>query len=204
MPLPGTEVKLVPLEDAVASVSLPGAKTPVTVKEGEICLRGPQIMKGYWQRPAENIVDSEGWLHTGDIGRMDDDGYFSIVGRTKDMIIVSGLNVFPRKVEEALLKHPAIADAAVIGAKDKTQGESVKAIIVLREGKTVTDAELNTFLRQHVAAYEVPRIVERRDALPLTLIGKPDKKILKKEQAEAEAAAEEKLKQAKKNGGPQI
>ena len=192
LPMPQTEVKLVS--------SLPGADTAVTM-EGEICLRGPQVMKGYWNRSEEtkNVLEN-GWLKTGDIGRMDDDGYISIVGRVKDMIIASGLKVFPRKVEEAILKHEAIDDVAVIGVPDEKRGENVKAFIVLKPGKTVTDKALDDFLRQYLAAYEVPKIVERRDSLPLTLIGKPDKKALKKEQEAADAKLAAARTAPKKNG----
>jgi long-chain acyl-CoA synthetase len=200
MPLPGTEVKLVP-QDPTALVRLPGADVPVVV-QGEICLRGPQIMKGYWKRDDETalVLDKDGWLHTGDIGRFDDDGYLNIVGRIKDMIIASGLKVFPRKVEEAVLKNEAVDDVAVIGVKDAYRGENVKAFIVLKEGKTLNAADLTAFLKDHLASYEVPKLVEFRDSLPLTMIGKPDKKELKRQEAEKEA--QQQVSKPPKRSGP--
>ena len=181
LPLPKTEVKF---------VALPDETTPVKY-QGEICLRGPQIMKGYWKRPDETeaVMDKDGFLHTGDVGYMDKDGYIFINGRTKDMIIASGLKVFPRKVEEAILKNDAVSDVSVIGVSDPYRGETVKAFIVLKEGKTLTAEELDKFLKDHLSSYEVPKLVEFRDSLPLTMIGKPDKKALREEEKAKQAAA---------------
>ena len=182
LPLPRTEVK-------IADMQLPDASVPITMT-GEICLRGPQIMKGYWNRPEEtaNVMDKDGFLHTGDVGYMDKDGYVFIVDRIKDMIIASGLKVFPRKVEEAILKHEAVSDAIVIGVHDDYRGETVKAFIVLKEGKTLTAEALNTYLKDHLSSYEVPKQVEFRDSLPMTMIGKPDKKALREEEKAKQAA----------------
>lgn len=214
LPMPRTELKLVPQTDAPKlDSSLPGAETPV-VMEGEICLRGPQIMKGYWKRPEQTAetIDKDGWLHTGDVGRMDKDGYVQIVGRIKDMIIVNGLKVWPNKVESAALKHEAIDDVAVIGLPDDRTGEKVAIYIVTKPGRTITDEELNVFLRKSLAGYEVPKLVERRASLPKTAIGKPDKKVLKKEALAKPAAAEaktaanqnENIAPAKKSNRPRL
>jgi len=202
LPLPGVKVKLVPL-------SLPDANTPVHVeaKEGEILLGGPSGMAGYWKRDDETQKSmKDGYFRTGDIGRIDDDGYLYIIGRLKEMIIVKGFKAFPFKIEEAILAQGAIDQAAVIGVPRKDGGEDVKAFIVLKEGKTVTDEELAAFLKDHLADYEMPKMIERRKELPLTLIGKPDKKVLKAEQAaaDAKAAAEKTKPPAPKKNGPQV
>jgi long-chain acyl-CoA synthetase len=214
LPVPGTEIKIdqsVLTDDPklkaalLEKSSLPGGGTPINV-DGEICLRGPQIMKGYWKRPDETAktIDKDGWLHTGDIGRLDKDGYVSITGRLKEMIIVSGLKAFPRKIEESILKNDAIDDVAVIGLPDERTGEKVKAYIVLKPGKTITDEELTEFLRPYLARYEVPKAFERRTSLPLTAIGKPDHKALRKEEEAKVAAASTSTTAKKANNGPKL
>ncbi|MBM4762496.1 AMP-binding protein [Bacillus sp. B15-48] len=140
---------------------------------GEVCVKGPQVMKGYWNRPEETEhVFRNGWLLTGDLGYMDEGGYFYIVDRKKDMIIAGGFNIYPREVEEILYEHPAIQEAVVAGIPDPYRGETVKAYVVLKENCFVTEYELNEFTRKHLAAYKVPRIFEFREELPKTAVGK--------------------------------
>ncbi|MEN2467629.1 long-chain-fatty-acid--CoA ligase [Ornithinibacillus sp. FSL M8-0202] len=140
---------------------------------GELAVKGPQIMMGYWNRPedTENTL-KDGWLLTGDLGYMDENGYFFIVDRKKDMIIAGGYNIYPREVEEVLYEHEAIQEVVVAGVPDPYRGETVKAYVVLKEGYHVTEEELNTFCRERLAAYKVPRIYDFRDELPKTAVGK--------------------------------
>jgi long-chain acyl-CoA synthetase len=135
-------------------------------------------MAGYWNRPQETAAALRGgWLHTGDLGRMDDDGYFYIVDRLKEMINCSGMKVYPREVEEVLYRHPKVQEAAVIGVSDAYRGETVKALVVPKSGSTPSVDEIKKFCAEHLAKYKVPTIVEFRDALPKSVVGK----ILKKE-----------------------
>ncbi len=145
---------------------------------GEICVRGPSVMKGYWRRPEETAAALRGgWLHTGDLARMDEDGYVYIMDRTKDMIISGGSNVFPREVEEVLLDHPAISEACVIGVPDELWGEAVKAVVVLDGGARATEEEIIEFVGGRVAGYKKPKSVDFIDELPKSAYGK----ILKRE-----------------------
>ncbi|HVB11376.1 MAG TPA: long-chain fatty acid--CoA ligase [Bacillota bacterium] len=146
---------------------------------GELCVRGPQVMRGYWRRPEEtaDVLSTDGWLRTGDLARMDDDGFFYIVGRRKDLIIASGYNIYPREVEEVLLSHPGVDDAAVVGVADPYRGETVKAFIV---GKA-TPEELDAFCRQRLAVYKVPKQYEFRDSLPRSAVGKVLYRVLRDE-----------------------
>ncbi|MEK5390517.1 long-chain-fatty-acid--CoA ligase [Margalitia sp. FSL K6-0131] len=140
---------------------------------GEIAVKGPQVMKGYWNRPEETEqVLKNGWLFTGDLGYMDEEGYFYVVDRKKDMIIAGGYNIYPREVEEVLYEHPDIQEAVVAGIPDPYRGETVKAYIVLKENANVTESDLNAFTRKHLAAYKIPRIYEFRKELPKTAVGK--------------------------------
>lgn len=140
---------------------------------GELVVKGPQVMKGYWNRPEENAMTLEdGWLKTGDLGYMDDDGFFYVVDRKKDVIIAGGYNIYPREVEEVLYEHPDVVECVAAGVPDPYRGETVKAYIVLREGATTTEADLNKFCRENLAAYKVPRIYEFRAELPKTAVGK--------------------------------
>ncbi|MGN1402539.1 MAG: long-chain-fatty-acid--CoA ligase [Bacillus sp. (in: firmicutes)] len=140
---------------------------------GEIVIKGPQVMKGYWNRPEETAaVFRDGWFLTGDLGYMDENGYFFIADRKKDMIIAGGFNIYPREIEEVLYEHEAVQEAVVAGIPDPYRGETVKAYVVLKEGKTVTEEELNKFSRKHLAAYKVPRSYEFRKELPKTAVGK--------------------------------
>ena len=173
----GTRVKGsigIPWPDTLAEIRSLETDEPLPPKEiGELVVKGPQVMKGYWNRPEETAqVLKDGWLYTGDIGYMDEEGYFYIVDRKKDMIIASGFNIYPREIEEVLYEHPAVKEAVVAGVPDPYRGETVKAYIVLKEGHTVTEEELNKFARKHLAAYKVPRLYEFRDELPKTSVGK--------------------------------
>jgi long-chain acyl-CoA synthetase len=139
---------------------------------GELAARGPQIMKGYWNNPDETAKTMRGdWLLTGDIGVMDSDGYFSIVDRKKDMVLVSGFNVYPNEIEDCLARHPGIMETAVIGVQDGASGEAVKAFVVLRDA-TLSEAAIRSYCREHLTAYKVPKSVEFRDDLPKSNVGK--------------------------------
>jgi len=154
--------------------------TPVAVGEvGEIAIRGHNVMKGYWQKPdaTAGVLDSEGWFRTGDMGRVDADGFYFIVDRKKDLIIRGGFNIYPREIEEVLYEHPDVAQAAVVGISHAAYGEEVGAAVVLRPGATVTEVELRDFVKGQVAAYKYPRVVWFVDALPLG----PTGKVLKRE-----------------------
>ncbi len=175
-PIFGVEVRCVDGDGR----SVPGGE------RGEIVVRGPNVMKGYYRRPeatAEAIRD--GWLHTGDIGVIDDDGYLAVVDRQKDMILRGGFNVYPRELEDVLLTHPAVSLAAVIGIPDERLGEEVKAFIVKRPGVEVTADELVAWGREQFAAYKYPRMVEFRTSLPMTASGKVLKRALKSDAAPA-------------------
>ncbi|CAM3106833.1 long-chain-fatty-acid--CoA ligase [Filibacter tadaridae] len=164
----------VPWPDTDACILGPDSTEPLPNGEiGEIVVKGPQVMKGYWNRPedTENTF-REGWLLTGDLGYMDDKGYFYVVDRKKDMIIASGFNIYPREIEEVLYEHESIQECIVAGIPDAYRGETVKAYIVLKEGATVTEEELNKYCRENLAAFKVPRLYEFRKELPKTSVGK--------------------------------
>jgi long-chain acyl-CoA synthetase len=146
---------------------------------GEIAIRGHNVMKGYYKRPdaTAEAIRAGGWFFTGDVARVDEDGYFSIVDRIKDLIIRGGMNVYPREIEEVLYAHPAIAEAAVVGMADPALGEEVKAVVALKAGQTVTADEIMAYCKERLAAFKYPRSVEFRDSLPKTATGK----ILKRE-----------------------
>ena len=165
IPYPDVECKIVDSET--------GEREMPVGEPGELILRGPQLMDGYHNRPDETIgTIRNGWLYTGDIATVDADGYYSIVDRKKEMIIVSGFNVYPREVEEALASHPAVMDSAAIGKPHPIKGEEVKAFVVLKPGQTATPEELIAHTRTQLAPFKVPREIEFRDSLPKTLIGK--------------------------------
>lgn len=160
---------------------------------GLLQVKGPQVMKGYWNQPEEtDRVLREGWLNTGDIAMMDEDGYFYIMDRQKDMIIAGGFNIYPREVEEVLYDHPAVQEVAVIGVPDPYRGETVKAVLVLKPDAQVTEKELNTYCRSKLANFKAPRLYEFRDQLPKTTVGK----VLRRELVE-----EEKRKASAENTG---
>jgi long-chain acyl-CoA synthetase len=163
--IPGTEARIMDLET--------GTREMPDGEIGEIVIRGPQVMKGYWHKPEETAkVLRNGWLYTGDIARRDADGYFSIVDRKKDLIIAGGFNIYPRDVEEILFEHPKVQEAVVIGVPDEYRGETVKAFVVLKDGATTTPKEIIAFCRERLAAYKVPREIEFRDSLPKSGAGK--------------------------------
>jgi long-chain acyl-CoA synthetase len=182
VPLPDTNMKIVDLESGTQELA-PG-------DIGEIIIHGPQVMKGYWNLPTEteNALrvgpDGEpGWFYSGDIGYVDEDGYFHISDRKKDMIIAGGYNIYPADVEAVLYEHPKVKEAAVIGVPDEYRGESVKAFVVLKEGETATEEELIEFCREGMASYRVPRSIEFRDDLPKSVIGKVLRRELRQEEA---------------------
>src|SRR5207244_7173328 len=158
---------------------------------GELCVSGPQVMKGYWNKPEEtaNVLrtDADGrtWFHTGDIARMDEDGYTAIVQRKKDLIIVDGFNVYPSEVEGVLYTHPAVKLVAVIGIPHTYHGEVVKACVVLRENTNVSTAELDAHCASSLAEYKRPRHIEIRAQLPTSAVGKVLYRVLREEHASA-------------------
>jgi len=176
----------VPWPDTEAAIFQVDSTEPMPPREiGEICVRGPQIMKGYWNRPedTENTM-RDGWLLTGDLGYMDEKGFFYVVDRKKDMIIAGGFNIYPREIEEVLYEHPAIQECVAVGVPDPYRGETVKAYVVLKEDQHVTEEELNAFCREHLAAFKVPRIYEFRKELPKTAVGKILRRSLVEEEKE--------------------
>jgi len=166
LPLPATMIQIVSLDD-------PTKVLPIGAT-GEIVVRGPQVMAGYWNQEAETRgVLTDGRLRTGDVGRIDEDGYLYIVDRIKDLIISGGFNVYPRMVEEAILMHPAVEEVAVCGIPDTHRGEVVKAFVKARDGMALTGSALREFLQDKLAPFEIPRRVEFRENIPKTLVGKP-------------------------------
>ena len=165
LPIAETEARIVDLD--TGEQELPVGEV------GELVIRGPQVMKGYWNKPEETSqMLRNGWLHTGDMARKDEDGYYYIVDRKKDMIIAGGFNIYPRDVEEVLWEFPTVAEAAVIGVPDTYRGETVKAFVVLQPGKSATADEIISFCRTRLAAYKIPRQVVFRDSLPKSSVGK--------------------------------
>jgi long-chain acyl-CoA synthetase len=172
LPLPGTEIVIRSLDNPAESVKRGEA--------GEICIAGPQVMTGYWKQPAETESAFVGrHFRTGDVGYMDEDGYIFIVDRIKDMINAAGFKVYPRRIEDALYEHPAVAEVCVVGIPDDYRGEAPKAFVRLQEGKVATAAELMVFLRPKLSKLELPAIIEFRAELPKTMIGKLSKKALR-------------------------
>lgn len=175
LPFPDTDARIVDLET--------GERTLPPKEIGEVAVKGPQVMSGYWNRPDESAkVLKEGWLFTGDIGYMDEQGYFSIVDRKKEMIIVGGFNVYPRDVEEPLYEHPKVQEAVAVGLPDAYRGETVKIYIVLKEGQSATEQEIIDFCKGKMAKYKVPTLVEFRKELPKTLVGKVLRRALREEE----------------------
>ncbi|MCB0197780.1 MAG: long-chain fatty acid--CoA ligase [Anaerolineae bacterium] len=180
VPVSSTDMKVVSLS---ADKDGNYADQPVGT-EGEIVIRGPQVMKGYWNQPeeTESVIDRDGWLHTGDIGKMDEDGYFYVVDRKKDLIIASGYNIVPREVEEVLYMHDAVLEAVVIGVNHPKRGETVKAFVVLKSKGSTTAESLIDFCKEHLAPYKVPALVEFRESLPKSQIGKILRRVLSDEE----------------------
>lgn len=169
LPIPETKVKIVDEND----------KEKALGEIGEIIVQGGHIMKGYFKMPEETKKTLRGgWLHTGDLGRMDEDGYVYIVDRKKDMINVGGMNVYPREIEEQLYKHPKVKEAAVVATKDELRGEIPKAIIVLKDGETANEREIQKYCMRYFANYKIPKLVDFLDELPKNATGKIDKKNL--------------------------
>jgi long-chain acyl-CoA synthetase len=171
LPISNTNAKIVDVDDYTKEITTPG-------EPGELCLLGPQIMTGYINRPEETLATlKEGWLLTGDIAICDEDGFYSIVDRKKDMIISGGFNIYPRDVDEVLFSHPKIMEACVIGVPDAYSGERIKAFVVLKPGEKATPEEIIEFCKKNLVKYKVPKYVEFVEELPKSAVGK----ILRKE-----------------------
>jgi long-chain acyl-CoA synthetase len=191
LPIPDTECRVVDMDDWTKEAE-PG-------EQGELIMAGPQVMKGYWNKPDETAgmiktdADGKRWILTGDIARVDPEGYFYIVDRKKDMILVSGFNVYPTDIEQVLYRNPKVQKVCVIGVPDDKTGEAVKAYIVLRKGQTATEKEIVEWCRDPVnglTGYRVPKAIEFRDALPETLVGKIlRRKLVDEERAKAAAGS---------------
>jgi long-chain acyl-CoA synthetase len=182
LPFPDMDARIVDIET--------GEKEMPIGETGELVVKGPQVMKGYWNKPDETIHALRGgWLHTGDIARMDEEGYFFIVDRIKDMIKTVGENVYPREIEEVLFMHPKVKDAVVVGIPhEEFLGEKIKAYIVLKEGETATEEEIIRFCREQLSKFKVPKEVEFRSQLPKTLVGKVLRRILRDEEMKKQKA----------------
>ena len=172
------------LKEFNGMIGLPISSTEVSIQnddwnqlgigeEGEICIRGPQVMQGYWQRPKEtaNVLSADGWLHTGDIGVMNEEGFIKIVDRKKDMILVSGFNVYPNEVEGVIAEHPDVLEVGVVGKPDEKSGESVMAVIV-KKNSALTEEAIKAFCRENLTAYKIPRTIVFAKELPKTNVGK--------------------------------
>src|SRR5215218_4671591 len=182
IPIPSTDARVVDVETGETEMPIGDS--------GELIIKGPQVMKGYLDMPKETATAlRNGWLHTGDVAKMDEDGYFYIVDRKKDMILTSGYNVYPREVEEVLFEHPDVAEAVAIGIPDEYRGESVKAFVVKRSGATTTEDEMLAFCKERLAAYKVPKAVEFREDLPKSTVGKLLRRVLVEEELAKAAAA---------------
>lgn len=175
LPIPETDARIVDPSDP--TVDKPQGE------EGELLIRGPQVMAGYWNKPQETErALHDGWFATGDIARMDEDGYFAIVGRKKDMILASGYNIYPDEVDAVLMTHPAVREAATIGVPDPKRGETVKSFVVLRRGASLTAQQLIDYARENLAAYKAPRAIEFRDSLPKSTVLKVLRRQLREEE----------------------
>ncbi len=175
LPVPDTDARIVDLET--------GTRTLPPGEVGELVVRGPQVMTGYWNRPGETAgALRDGWLYTGDVAKVDEDGFFYVVDRKKEMLITSGLNVYPREIEEVLFAHPAVLEAALIGIPDLHRGEVGKAYVVLRSGARATAEELIAHCKIYLAPFKVPKEIEFRDSLPKSLVGKVLRRVLAEEE----------------------
>ena len=149
-------------------------------EDGEVCIAGPQVMTGYWNKPEETRDTFTGdYLRTGDVGHFDEEGFVFLVDRIKDIIICSGFNVYPRRIEDALYEHPAVEECTVIGVPDEYRGEAPKAFVKLKPGEMANEAEILAFLKLKISVIEMPETIEFRDELPKTLVGKLSKKELR-------------------------
>jgi len=184
VPFPDTDCKIVDVDTGLTEL---GINEP-----GELIIKGPQVMKGYWEKPEETAETlRDGWLFTGDVGTMDEDGYFYIVDRKKDMIIAGGFNIYPREIDEVLFEHPKVQDAVAVGIPDEYRGETVKAYVVLKPGEECSEQEIIDFCKERLASYKAPRTVEFRAELPKTLVGK----VLRRELREQELAKQKEQKE---------
>jgi long-chain acyl-CoA synthetase len=184
IPLPDTDTRIVDLEDGQTDRSIG--------EDGELLISGPQVFGGYWNRPDETEqVLTDGWLRTGDIARMDDEGYTYIVGRKKDMILASGYNVYPDEIDRVLMAHPDILEAATIGVPDVKRGETVKSFVVLRPGVAASADQIVSYCKENLAAYKVPRSIEFRDSLPRSTVLKVLRRELRDEELKKRESASE-------------
>jgi len=171
VPFPGTDAAVMDIET--------GTRVMPIGEVGELVIKGPQVMKGYWNMPEQTARTlRDGWLYTGDMARMDQDGYFCIVDRKKDMILAGGFNIYPREVEEVIFTHPKVQEAVVAGVPDAYRGETVKAYVVLKEGESASEKEIIEFCRERMAAFKAPKMVEFRKELPKSAVGKLLRRIL--------------------------
>ena len=179
LPFPSTDIKVLDLET--------GQNEVAKGEEGEIAIHGAQVMKGYWNKPEETEavfreIDGKKYFLTGDVGHIDEDGFIIITDRKKDLVLVGGFNVYPREVEDILFGHPKIAMAAVIGVPDDRSGETVKAFIQLKSGETATEEEIRSYCKENMAGYKRPRLIEFRDELPVSAVGKVLRRVLRDEE----------------------
>ena len=177
MPIPGTLARIVDMETG---------ERPLPPGElGELTVKGPQVMLGYWNRPGETAQTvRDGWLYTGDLAYMDEEGYFFIMDRKKDLVLVGGYNVYPREVDEVLMAHPDIQDAVAVGIPDALKGESIKAYVVPRKGASLRKSDVTAWCRARLASYKLPRSVEFRESLPKNIVGKVLRRMLRQEEME--------------------
>jgi long-chain acyl-CoA synthetase len=181
---PVATVNLPDTTEFSGSIGVPAPSTELSIQDddgkllaqgevGEICIRGPQVMKGYWQRPEETAktITSDGWLRTGDIGKMDERGFFYIVDRKKDMILVSGFNVYPNEIEDVVATHPGVLEVAAVGVPDDKSGEAVKLVIVKKD-PSLTVEDVKAHCKAQLTGYKQPKIIEFRTELPKTNVGK--------------------------------
>jgi long-chain acyl-CoA synthetase len=174
IPYPDVDIRIVDIKT--------GEDLPVG-ERGELVIKSPLVMKEYWNNPEETARQlKDGWLRTGDMAYMDEDGYVFIVDRTKDMIIAGGYNIYPQEIDEVIFKHPKVKDVITVGIPDEYRGETVKAFVQPVEGVTVTEEEIIAFCRERLAAYKVPRIIEFRSELPRSMVGKAFRRILRDEE----------------------
>jgi len=174
LPLPGVDCRIVDLET--------GTKTLGIGEAGELAIRGPQVMEGYHNKAEETALTlRDGWLFTGDVARMDEDGYFYLVDRKKDVIKVGGFQVWPNEIEAVLMQHPKVREAAVAGVRDEQGTEVAKAWVVLKQGETCSPEELRTFCDEFLTRYKIPKYIEYRESIPRTMVGKVLRRVLASE-----------------------
>ncbi len=181
-PIPGTHIKIMDINDATIELA--------RGEDGEVAICGPQVMKGYWNRPDANDevfvhIDGDRYFLTGDIGNIDENGYITITDRKKDMIIVGGFNVYPRDIEDILYTHSKVELCAVVGVPDSKSGEKVKAFIKLKDGESATEEEMGTFCKENMVGYKRPKIIEYRDEIPVSNVGKVLRRVLRDEELDA-------------------